>query len=306
MNTDKKLTISVGIPAYNEEANIGHLLRAILRQDAGDYELLEIIVVSDGSTDRTAEIVRSLNIRHLHLLEGNERQGKIARLNQIFDMARGDIIITFDADIVLNDEFVIEQLVLPFLENSRLGLVAGNAMPLEPETLIERGVANFLKALSDYCKPRHGGRNPYAFWGCVMAMSRSMMLNMRIPIIRVPEDSFRYLYARSHGFDVHYQKSAKVFFRCPQTIPDQIRQGIRFRVNRINLMEVFGKKFVTKEYLVPFGIRLRMFFSQLTASTAAYILFKSLAMGSKFLSIDRAFTANTWKRASSTKNLYKI
>ena len=51
---NKKLTVSVGIPAYDEEANIKSLLEAILQQRQENFILKSIIVVSDGSTDRTA------------------------------------------------------------------------------------------------------------------------------------------------------------------------------------------------------------------------------------------------------------
>ena len=55
-----KPKVSVGISAYNEEHNLAQLLRSITRGKAQSFELAEIIVVSDGSTDRTAEIARSL------------------------------------------------------------------------------------------------------------------------------------------------------------------------------------------------------------------------------------------------------
>ena len=52
-----KLTLSIFIPAYNEEANIEHLLRSILSQKQDNFKLSDINVVSDGSSDKTEEIV---------------------------------------------------------------------------------------------------------------------------------------------------------------------------------------------------------------------------------------------------------
>lgn len=48
----KKLSVSVGIPAYNEEQNIASLIFGILKQKVNNITLKEIIVISDGSTDK--------------------------------------------------------------------------------------------------------------------------------------------------------------------------------------------------------------------------------------------------------------
>ena len=57
---ERSLRLSVGIPAYNEEANIGRLLKALLNQELPRWlKLEEIVVVASGCTDRTEDIVRS-------------------------------------------------------------------------------------------------------------------------------------------------------------------------------------------------------------------------------------------------------
>ncbi|MEZ4834804.1 MAG: glycosyltransferase [Caldilineaceae bacterium] len=54
------LRCSVGITAYNEEENIGSLLRAMLDQHLHRVEIAEIIVVASACTDRTVPIIRSM------------------------------------------------------------------------------------------------------------------------------------------------------------------------------------------------------------------------------------------------------
>ena len=71
----KKPTVTIGIPAYNEEANIKNLLDSILSQIQNNFIIDEIIVVSDGSSDKTADIVRSLNNSLINLIEDKERLG---------------------------------------------------------------------------------------------------------------------------------------------------------------------------------------------------------------------------------------
>ena len=54
------MDVSVGIMAFNEEKNMGRLLKALLSQELKKVRIEEIIVVSDGSTDKTNEIVKEL------------------------------------------------------------------------------------------------------------------------------------------------------------------------------------------------------------------------------------------------------
>lgn len=56
----KKLTVTIGIPAYNEEQNIGHLLVNIFNQSTSIAILDEIIIVSDGSTDNTIKAIKKI------------------------------------------------------------------------------------------------------------------------------------------------------------------------------------------------------------------------------------------------------
>ena len=89
--------VTVIIPAYNEERNIEAKISNVL---AADYptSLLEIIVVSDASTDRTNEIARGFDSSGVSLIEQETRRGKTAGLNRALDVARGDLVIFTDAN----------------------------------------------------------------------------------------------------------------------------------------------------------------------------------------------------------------
>jgi glycosyltransferase involved in cell wall biosynthesis len=92
-------TVSIIIPAYNEERVIEGKLKNAL---ALDYhaDKLEVIVVSDGSTDRTAEIVGEFARRHsqVRLLDFSERRGKLAALNEAVREANGEVLVFSDAN----------------------------------------------------------------------------------------------------------------------------------------------------------------------------------------------------------------
>ena len=80
----QKLTVTVGIPAYNESANITHLLRALLEQKDNGFVLESIIVMSDGSTDDMVARAQSVNDPRITVVHEIERLGKPSRVNQIF------------------------------------------------------------------------------------------------------------------------------------------------------------------------------------------------------------------------------
>jgi cellulose synthase/poly-beta-1,6-N-acetylglucosamine synthase-like glycosyltransferase len=91
-------SISISLPAYNEERSIGQTLEALL---ALDYpaDRRQILVISDASTDRTDEIVRGFAGRGIELLRLPARSGKTAAENAAASHLRGEIVINTDATI---------------------------------------------------------------------------------------------------------------------------------------------------------------------------------------------------------------
>ncbi|HEX7531081.1 MAG TPA: glycosyltransferase, partial [Pyrinomonadaceae bacterium] len=85
-------TVSIIITAHNEERDLAAKLENTL---ALDYprELLEVIVASDCSTDRTDQIAREFAGRGVRLHRQSERLGKTAAQNAAVDLARGEIIL---------------------------------------------------------------------------------------------------------------------------------------------------------------------------------------------------------------------
>lgn len=92
--------ISVVMSAYNEEKYVKDAIESILAQSYGDYEL---IIINDGSTDRTREIVESFKDPRI-LLVNQENRGLIRSLNRGIGMARGEYIARHDADDISRPE----------------------------------------------------------------------------------------------------------------------------------------------------------------------------------------------------------
>ena len=87
---------SIIVPAYNEEQGIKRCIMEIMK----NVPDVEIIVVNDGSTDNTANIVRELTKRHknVRLVSYKHNKGKGYALRKGASIAKGKILVTFDAD----------------------------------------------------------------------------------------------------------------------------------------------------------------------------------------------------------------
>src|SRR5690606_35507567 len=88
------LAFSIVIPVYNRERYVADTLRSVLAQPGEDFE---VIVVDDGSPDRSVEIVEGIDDPRLTLVGGNHGGGAAAS-NLGIDKARGEFIVWIDRD----------------------------------------------------------------------------------------------------------------------------------------------------------------------------------------------------------------
>ena len=123
--------VSIVIPAYNEEKGIGACLTSI-RQQQYPREKIEVIVVDDGSSDRTRDIARQH--QDVAVLE-QAHEGKSAALNRGVAHAAHRLIFTVDADTVL-DRRCLREIVRPFSDPG-VGATTGTSTVSSTKTVME-------------------------------------------------------------------------------------------------------------------------------------------------------------------------
>lgn len=131
--------VSVIVAAYNEAAWISRKLESTLSQDY-PADRLEVVVVSDGSTDGTAEIVAACPDPRIKLLVQDERRGKSAALNLGVREARGEILVFTDANALFAPGAV--RRLAEYFADPKVGLVSGQGLYGEMGNGTTRAVAN--------------------------------------------------------------------------------------------------------------------------------------------------------------------
>jgi cellulose synthase/poly-beta-1,6-N-acetylglucosamine synthase-like glycosyltransferase len=165
------------IPAYNEERNVGGRITNLLSSDY-PRELLDVIVVSDASTDGTDAIARSFEKEGVRLIVQERRSGKTAGLNRAIQIARGDVVVFTDANSVYPPE-TIKRLVAYF-GDPVVGMVSGYTR----YTINESG--EVAEATNAYTTLERTIKRAESRWGCcvgadgaIFAMRRSLYRALR-------------------------------------------------------------------------------------------------------------------------------
>ncbi|MDI6781628.1 MAG: glycosyltransferase [bacterium] len=130
------ITCSIGIMAYNEEANIGRLLEALVSQETSICLIKEIIVVASGCTDNTVNIVDEFcqKDKRIMLLIQETRRGKASAINLFLKHAVGEVVVFESAD-TIPERDVLEKLAAPFADQ-QVGMTGCQIVPVNSEDTV--------------------------------------------------------------------------------------------------------------------------------------------------------------------------
>jgi len=131
----QKHSLSILIPAFNEEATIAKTLESIFDSD---YKFLkEVIVINDGSRDNTLKIVKSLQKKYSKLVVINKKNsGKADSLNYALKYVRGDFVAIIDADSYPDKQAFSK--MMGYFDDTKVGAVTAACTPINRETFLGR------------------------------------------------------------------------------------------------------------------------------------------------------------------------
>lgn len=271
---NKQPTITIGIPAYNEAQSIAHMLKSILSQRLDGYVLSRIIVVSDGSSDNTVAVARSVKDSRISVIANRKNKGRVATRNQILRMCTTDILVFLDADGRFENDNSLNELVKPFVD-SAVALVSGNPHSVGPDTFLNRCLATSRTVYTDIRKSIHNGNNVHSCFGGILAISQKLYQTLEIPNDIYADDSYMYFQCLSHNYKFVNVPTARVIHRFPKSLIAYINRATRHNKSGSETERYFGK-LAQNEFHIPRGVfvkaGVRSFFRHPVYTVSIYAL----------------------------------
>ncbi|RPF37416.1 bifunctional polysaccharide deacetylase/glycosyltransferase family 2 protein [Streptomyces sp. TLI_185] len=223
--------VSVIVPAYNESAGIEAAVRSLVASD----HPVEIIVVDDGSTDGTADLVESLRLPGVRVIR-QRNAGKPAALNTGLAAAGCDLVVMVDGDTVFEPD-AVRTIVQPFAD-PRVGAVSGNAKVVNRGGLLGRWQHieyvvgfNLDRRLFDLaeCMP--------TVPGAVGAFRRRALLALGgVSDVTLAEDTDLTMALCRAGWRVVYEERAVAWTEAPASLSALWRQRYRWCYGTLQAM----------------------------------------------------------------------
>lgn len=233
--------VSILVPAHNEEICIEKTLISCIHQT---YPNLEIIVINDGSTDKTLNVVYNfkkkyeiyLHRRNINLIIIDQKnQGKAKALNNGKKQARGEFIVTIDADSYLNSHAI--EKIMGYFSSEEIGAVAGNIVAISKHTLL-----GYLQKI-EYELGIHFIRTSQSSLGNVIVTPGAFSAYRKSALRKFEEGTLTEDFDSSirileRGYKIVMASDAVCYTQVPLTISDLIKQRIRWQQGGL---EVFSK-----------------------------------------------------------------
>lgn len=299
----KRTTLTIGIPAHNEEANIGMLVQSIMKQSSLVYKLEKIIVICDGCTDNTGKLVREMSSKYrlIELLEDGKRKGKMARLNKLYKMNQSEILITLDGDVVLKGKDSLDNVVKLFQNDPGALCVAFHQIPVREKTFVAKVLYAAHRLWEEIRISTNNGCHIHNLQGAGTGLRKSFAKDVTYPKTLTTDQVYlAYLALEKSGF--RYAHNSVIVYRPVATFFDFVLQGSRsVFLDQKTLADHFGDD-VYKLFEIPaknkiYGLikclKNDPFYTILSIILQTYLRF--------FPAVEEGSLKGLWKMAASTK-----
>lgn len=215
--------VSLIIAAYNEEKSIKAKLENSLRLDY-PKDLLEIIVVSDCSNDRTERAVGEYRDKHVRLLTLATRSGKTVAQNEGAKIAGGDILVFSDATTMYKEDALNK--IMPHFNDERIGCVGGRLIFVD-SAAADNAITqkNIYERLEEFIRTRETNfRTTFGIDGCLYAVRKDLYRPLDGDLT---SDFVMPLMLLKDGYRIVFEKSAIAYEESPIEYRYELKRKIR-------------------------------------------------------------------------------
>ncbi len=181
---DSSPTIAAIVPAFNEEKNLPKTLESLLHQTR---RLDQVIVVDDGSTDRTSDVAR--RFKDVKVLRNPRPMGKARSINRALDLVDTELVMIVDADTILEENFA-ESATKAFIDE-RVAAASGFVVPSTRSanaTLRKARVVEDIYAQTTLKRGQNMANGLFVISGCCAVFRTSILKQLRFSADTVTED----------------------------------------------------------------------------------------------------------------------
>jgi glycosyltransferase involved in cell wall biosynthesis len=221
-------SLSIIVPAYNAEETIGKCIESLLTQTVSKKMPTEIIIVDDGSTDRTKEIVKKYPVS---LIEIDHSGPSVAR-NTGYMHSSGDIVFFVEADAYYDSEH-IEYLVKHLLNDPKTGTVIGRGEPWSASSIFYSYWKQAIKLKQINYKP---------IGGFIFRRQDLEKIGLYDPFLWGGEDVELCMKLKKIGLHFVYEPKARVWHKEAYSLVELMSKSFRKGSNILNFYEKLGIK----------------------------------------------------------------
>ena len=294
--------VAVLIPAYNEETVIVRTIRSVLNSD---YKNLHVVVIDDGSSDRTAEVAREAYAAEIAAgrvqVLSKPNEGKAAALNFALERITEEVYVGIDADTVIAADAISR--LIPHFEDPRIGAMAGNAKVGNRVNLWTRWQA------LEYITSQNFERRALDLFNVVTVVPGAIgaWRTERVrqaggyPLNTVAEDADLTMNLLEQGLRVKYEDRSLAFTEAPVTASGLMRQRFRWSFGILQAVWKHKAAFIRNKAMGLFALPNIVIFQMLLPLVSPFIDLMFLFGVVNFL-VDRHYHPE----AASSESLMKL
>ena len=232
--------VSVIVPCFNEEATIRDTVENLQGLTYPNYE---VIVVDDGSQDRTAAILRDLagRVSYLRVIHSVANRGKAHALKLGLLASQGEILVTVDSDAMLNSDaldFLVPHFITPYV-SERVGAVTGNPRVRNRSSLLAKiQLLEYASIIGLIKRSQRVLGKIMTVSGVIVAFRKRALIDSGLwDTDIITEDIAVTWKLEQHFWDVRYEPKALCWMLVPETAAGLWKQRVRWAQGGLEVLQ---------------------------------------------------------------------